>query len=417
MIWLGAGAGRDCFKLENRALIVKWFSEVDSDAYKQLHPTELAGWRSYAEKPVGAHLPVVFGHQIQRVYDNSNQAMTAASYGAGLPTLIQAYVFAFAFAFLVAIVRHFVFAFGGSFLQGEPAVSLTPDVPMQRSEASTLGGDVQMSEQAQSGRSPRAAAWAQLSGVEAWQTPAQSEARQQRDASEQAAVFIFQMGLVLCRDRAQAAGSQRRSDAEVPKERPGLLDRPLQASTTLQYAPRYQHADGSAAYREKPHQKRDAYIEEGTSYAQVAHKKLAPLPPLTFNACWWIMAWFWEAVDALCRDDSKVPPPPTGKHALSMESFCRKNALKFGQEDRNCLGGLASSHTRVTDVVQLTRDLKKYFEVNAVGDATKSIFGYKGLQVGMLGDLSQFCAPVAQKTAIFLPQAQAFIAPPAAAVP
>eukprot|EP00435_Cladocopium_sp_Y103_P014117 s5368_g3.t1 len=114
------------------------------------------------------------------------------------------------------------------------------------------------------------------------------------------------------------------------------LDR--QASTSVQYVPQYQDADGCAAYREKPHQKRDAYIEEGTSYAQVAHKKFTPLPPLTFNACWWIMTWCWEALDALYRDDTKVPPPPGGKHAVPRERFCKKNVVRFGQEDKDCLG-------------------------------------------------------------------------------
>eukprot|EP00435_Cladocopium_sp_Y103_P032109 s4261_g8.t1 len=326
MIWLGAGAGRDCFKLENHALIVKWFSEVDSDAYKQLHPNELAGWRSYAEKPVGAHLPVVFGHQIQAVYDNSNQTMTVDCLlmeyvGDTLGTVLQILNQNWTLTAQATLKRMFVemlfmchqahasdllwngdfhsgnicyhperkrwylidlesfeccshgfstethkaakrqqkdvnshetaphrlwskmlqdhmmdkggwaisvrevakllavdfaaveaFPFPLNFsccfvlslaelcpfchvarqqAMGEPAVSLTPDVPMQQSEASTLGGDAQMSEQAagsqrrsdaeastlggdaqmseqaQSGRSPRAAAWAQLSGVEA----------------------------------------------------------------------------------------------------------------------------------------------------------------------------------------------------------------------------------------------------------
>ena len=57
------------------------------------------------------------------------------------------------------------------------------------------------------------------------------------------------------------------------------------------------------------------------------------------------------------------------------------------------------------DVVQLTRDMANFFEINSVGVENKDVFGYKGLRKHMLGDLRQFCAPVAQKVATFLPRA------------
>eukprot|EP00435_Cladocopium_sp_Y103_P050697 s3399_g15.t1 len=75
MVWLDAGAGRDCFKFEHMNLCLKWFTEVDNERYKQLHQHELEGWQRYAETPVGAHLPMVHGTRILEVKDQRGRLM------------------------------------------------------------------------------------------------------------------------------------------------------------------------------------------------------------------------------------------------------------------------------------------------------------------------------------------------------
>eukprot|EP00435_Cladocopium_sp_Y103_P044303 s3399_g12.t1 len=75
MVWLDAGAGRDCFKFEHLNLCLKWFTEVDNEQYKKLHQHELEGWQRYADTPVGAHLPMVHGTRILEVGDQQGRLM------------------------------------------------------------------------------------------------------------------------------------------------------------------------------------------------------------------------------------------------------------------------------------------------------------------------------------------------------
>jgi hypothetical protein len=75
MSWIGAGAGRDCFKLKDHDLCVKWFFEVDIEDWKSLHPNELAGYQKYRHTPVGVHLPMVHATCKQEVFDNWQKLM------------------------------------------------------------------------------------------------------------------------------------------------------------------------------------------------------------------------------------------------------------------------------------------------------------------------------------------------------
>ena len=75
MSWIGAGAGRDCFKLKEHDLCVKWFFEVEKEEWKTLHPKEKEGYEKYRNTPVGVHLPMVHVICKQEVQDNWHQTM------------------------------------------------------------------------------------------------------------------------------------------------------------------------------------------------------------------------------------------------------------------------------------------------------------------------------------------------------
>ena len=59
MVWLAAGAGRDCFALEKHRMCVKWFHEVNKPEYQTLHKGELEGFQKFSMTSVGQHLPRV----------------------------------------------------------------------------------------------------------------------------------------------------------------------------------------------------------------------------------------------------------------------------------------------------------------------------------------------------------------------
>lgn len=75
MSWIGAGAGRDCFKLKDHDMCVKWFFEVDKEEWKSLHPKEKDGYERYRNTPVGVHLPIVHAICKQEVQDNWQETM------------------------------------------------------------------------------------------------------------------------------------------------------------------------------------------------------------------------------------------------------------------------------------------------------------------------------------------------------
>ena len=75
MLWLDSGQGRDCFKLENHRLCLKWFWETDNVEYKKLHADELKCWNTFKDSAVGCHLPVVYGCSMQTVQGQQCQVM------------------------------------------------------------------------------------------------------------------------------------------------------------------------------------------------------------------------------------------------------------------------------------------------------------------------------------------------------
>lgn len=181
---------------------------------------------------------------------------------------------------------------------------------------------------------------------------------------------------------------------------------PRVATTELNLTARFFHSDGSVAFRSTPVQTRQEWESHGQGYAQKKRKSgIEQVPKEQYHAAWWIMAFFWEKLDAHYKDDEKVKVPEDGqpKHPLSLRNFTKKNAVRFGQASSGYLAGLSPEANRVIDVVQLTRDMATFFEKNSVGEENKEVFGYKGLHKHMLGDLKKFCAPVAQKAATFLP--------------
>ena len=192
-------------------------------------------------------------------------------------------------------------------------------------------------------------------------------------------------------------------DAELPRA----------ATTRLNYSVQFQHTHGSVAFRANPTRTHEEWLQTGESYPQ-RDRKLRHVPTAQYHASWWIVSWFWEVLDQFYQDDDKVPLPAdgSGKQPLTRHRFCKKNAVRFGQQDRNknYLAGVAPEANRIDDVVQLTRDLAAFFSINAVSDENQHAFGYKGLRKKMLGDMLCFRAPVAQKIATFLPYAYGLIA-------
>ena len=75
MLWLDSGQGRDCFKLENHRLCLKWFWETGNVSYKKLHADELKCWNTFKDSAVGVHLPVVHGCTKQVVQDQWSKRM------------------------------------------------------------------------------------------------------------------------------------------------------------------------------------------------------------------------------------------------------------------------------------------------------------------------------------------------------
>ena len=73
MIYLNHGAARDCYRLEELPMVLKWFQEVNDPRYKDLHPGELAGFQQVAARPCAKHLPKVYAIGHREVNDNSQQ--------------------------------------------------------------------------------------------------------------------------------------------------------------------------------------------------------------------------------------------------------------------------------------------------------------------------------------------------------
>ena len=57
---IGSGAARDCFKLRELPMVLKWFTETTDARYSHLHQGELDGYLRVAGQPVAQHLPAVY---------------------------------------------------------------------------------------------------------------------------------------------------------------------------------------------------------------------------------------------------------------------------------------------------------------------------------------------------------------------
>ena len=57
---IGSGAARDCFKLRELPMVLKWFTETTDARYTHLHQGELDGYLRVAGQPVARHLPAVY---------------------------------------------------------------------------------------------------------------------------------------------------------------------------------------------------------------------------------------------------------------------------------------------------------------------------------------------------------------------
>ena len=94
MVWHSCGSGRDCFKLENHELCVKWFSEVDIVHLMDRHMCELTAFRRAARTTVGAHVPQVHACRKQSVFGHGGNFMQvdcilADFVGVSLATLLR----------------------------------------------------------------------------------------------------------------------------------------------------------------------------------------------------------------------------------------------------------------------------------------------------------------------------------------
>jgi hypothetical protein len=178
---------------------------------------------------------------------------------------------------------------------------------------------------------------------------------------------------------------------------------PHEPTTSLDYSTRYQHRDGSQAFRENPKKTRDEWAAEGEGRHQKKSRRVF-VSPVPYQACWWIVSWLWEVIDAFYGDDAKVPPvPDKPKNPLTRDRFCKKFAVRFGDPGTNRLQSLTVNCTRVLDPVQLTRDLAGFLRQLMVSEKNEHVMGYNGLYYRSFGNLEDFCAPVAQKVAAFLP--------------
>eukprot|EP00435_Cladocopium_sp_Y103_P032408 s4464_g8.t1 len=170
---------------------------------------------------------------------------------------------------------------------------------------------------------------------------------------------------------------------------------------------RFWHEDGSVAFfHSRTGKKKQDWEAEGKGFSQKkTSKNTVYVQSLQFHACRWSVAWFWEAVQTLYMDDTKVPPLCNGKakEGQTTEYFCKKYALKFGQPAKNMLRNFTEQGSSVRDVVQLARDLAVFIQNLSVSPRYEDVFGYIGLNTAMLGDLQHFAVPIAQKIATFLP--------------
>ena len=178
---------------------------------------------------------------------------------------------------------------------------------------------------------------------------------------------------------------------------------PHEPTTSLDYCTRYQHRDGSQAFRPDSKKGRDEWAAEGKGRHQQKSRRNF-VSPVQYQACWWIVSWLWEVIDAFYDDDRKVPPLANkAKKPLPRERFCKKFAVRFGDPRANRLRSLTVSCTRVLDPVQLTCDLADFLRQIMVSENNADVMGYNGLYYRSFGNLEDFCAPVAQKVTAFLP--------------
>ena len=73
MDYLDSGAGRDCYKLRELPMVLKWFHETTDPRYASLHPGELQGYRQASGSPMARYLPAVYATRKQYVQDASQQ--------------------------------------------------------------------------------------------------------------------------------------------------------------------------------------------------------------------------------------------------------------------------------------------------------------------------------------------------------
>ena len=75
MDFLDHGAARDCYKLRELPMVLKWFPETTDPRYVSLHPGELQGYRDASRSPMASYLPAVYAARKQYVQD-AQQART-----------------------------------------------------------------------------------------------------------------------------------------------------------------------------------------------------------------------------------------------------------------------------------------------------------------------------------------------------
>ena len=69
MDYLDSGAARDCYKLRELPMVLKWFHETTDARYASLHPGELQGYREASGSPMARYLPAVYATRKQYVQD------------------------------------------------------------------------------------------------------------------------------------------------------------------------------------------------------------------------------------------------------------------------------------------------------------------------------------------------------------
>ena len=70
---IGSGAARDCYKLRELPMVVKWFTETQDVRYQTLHRGEFEGYLRVVGTPVAQHLPAVYGTHKQEVQDQKGK--------------------------------------------------------------------------------------------------------------------------------------------------------------------------------------------------------------------------------------------------------------------------------------------------------------------------------------------------------